>query len=361
MSSASLYSLSDLALSLNGVLHGDGSVQVSRPCHPAKAETAADLAVAMDRSLLALLPDSPARSAVVSKGARIPEGALDGWIEIPRPRYAMAGITGRFAIPHHVPQGIHPQAVIHPDAEIGENVSIGPFCYVGRGARIGAGTRIQSDVYIGTEASIGPDGLVMSGVRIGDRVRIGARVILHFGASIGADGFSFVAPDLDDMAAGDKAVHPLRLARIHSLAAVELGDDVEIGGRTCIDRGTLDHTRVGDGTKIDDLVMLGHNVQIGSTCMLCAQVGIAGSVKVGDRVVLAGGVTVADHRSIGSDSVVAAKSCVIADIEPRSVFMAYPALERNIGMQIHMHMRRLDGIFDEVRNLKKAFRVRKAG
>ena len=188
---------------------------------------------------------------------------------------------------------------------------------------------------------------------------VGARAIVHQNAVIGADGFSFVTPDpgaVEAAKAGggsESGTRNLALERIHSLAAVTLGDDVEIGAGTTIDRGTLRDTRIGSGTKIDNLVQVGHNVVIGETCMICAQVGIAGSVEVGDRVVLGGKAGVADHLKIGSDVLVAAASAVAANVKPRSIVMGVPAVPREEAVRSVMAVRRLPRLMDTVRALEK--------
>jgi len=207
--------------------------------------------------------------------------------------------------------------------------------------------------------SIDEGALIHSGARIGARVTIGARVIIHQNAVIGADGFSFVTPQLGAVEAakadgGSRSdTQNTSLARIHSLGAVTLGDDVEIGAGTSIDRGTLTDTRIGSGTKLDNQVQIGHNVQVGSTCMLCAQVGVAGSAEIGDRVVLGGKVGVADHVKIGSDVLVGAASAVATNIPSRNIMMGVPAVKRDEALRGVMALRRLPRLFETVEALKK--------
>jgi UDP-3-O-[3-hydroxymyristoyl] glucosamine N-acyltransferase len=190
-------------------------------------------------------------------------------------------------------------------------------------------------------------------------VRVGARAIVHGNAVIGADGFSFVTPDRGAVESAkatgrvEEGARNLRLSRIHSLAAVSIGDDVEIGAGACIDRGTVSDTRIGHGTKIDNLVQIGHNAAIGENCMLCGQVGVAGSVTLGDRVVLGGQTGVADHVSIGPDSVCGARSGVAGDLPPGSVVLGTPALPRAEALQIMLALRRLPGLIARVRGIEK--------
>ncbi|HZH26395.1 MAG TPA: UDP-3-O-(3-hydroxymyristoyl)glucosamine N-acyltransferase [Azospirillaceae bacterium] len=324
--------LKELAARIGGTLTGDGEIEVVRPVHPSDAVGQTDLAMAMQPDLLALLPASKARAAVVAAGADVPPGAVDGYIEVGRPRYAMAHVNNAFQPPPWVEPGVHPSAVVEPGAEIGAGAAIGPFVYVGRGARIGPGCVLYPHVSVGPGAVIGGDSILHAGVRVGAGCRLGQRVIVHHNASIGADGFSFVTPERGSVESArssgrvEEAALNRQIVRIASLGTVEIGDDVEIGALTAIDRGTLTPTRIGDHTKIDDLVMIGHNVVVGRNCMLCGQVGVAGSTVIGDRVVLAGQVGVADHIRIGDDVVVGASAGVGTDLAPRAVYGGNPAV-----------------------------------
>ena len=198
-------------------------------------------------------------------------------------------------------RGIHPSAIIDDSAVIGAGAAIGPFTVIGRDVVIGANARIASHVSIAGGAQIGSDALILEQVHIGARVVIGARFICQPGARIGADGFSFVTPErsmVEEARASlgkNVEIHEQSWVRIHSLGTVEIGDDVEVGANSCIDRGTVRATKIGAGSKLDNLVHVAHNVQVGRDCLLCAQVGIAGSTSIGDRVVLAGQVGVSDN------------------------------------------------------------------
>ena len=197
-----------------------------------------------------------------------------------------------------------------PSAKLGKDVALGPYVVIGAGAVIGARSRIDAHVSIAAGAEIGEDALILAGARIGRNVRIGARFMAHSGVVIGADGFSFVTPEKSSVEAvretlGDagEAGQGQAWLKIHSLGGVEIGDDVEIGANSSIDAGTIRATRIGDGTKLDKLVQVGHNVQVGRNCLLCAHVAVAGSARIGDNVVLGGQVGVADNISLGDDVV----------------------------------------------------------
>jgi UDP-3-O-[3-hydroxymyristoyl] glucosamine N-acyltransferase len=359
--------LSEIAKALGGELVGDGSIEIARAVHPAEAESADDLALAMDKSLAAALNGCKARAAVLAEDAAAPDGRLAGYIRVKRPRYAMAGLTRLFDTPVHAPEGVHATAVVEPDATVAKDVRIGPFTYVASGAAVDSGTVLMSHVTVGAGARIGPGSLLHPGVRIGERVRIGARAIIHQNASIGADGFSFVTPETGTAeeargGSGDTvATRNAVLTRINSIGTVIVGEDVEIGACTSIDRGTISATRIGNSTKIDDLVMIGHNVEIGENCMICGQVGIAGSTRIGSRVVLAGQVGVGDHLTIGDDVVVGARSAVGTSLPPRMVAIGAPAVPRSKATEIYMYTRRLKSLFDDVGRLKSRLAAIESG
>lgn len=352
------YTISQIAAALAAEAAGDLSIEVKRPAHPGAAGTM-DIALAMDPKYFDSVKDSPARAAILPAGAPWEDLGLEAAIFVGRSRYALSKLTTAFAHPIHAPAGVHPSAVVDDSAILEGNVSIGPLCVVGPGAKIGAGCRLLSGSTVGENASLGPDGLLHSGSRVGARVRIGARVILQPNAVVGSDGFSFVTPEkgsVETAKSGEAITDEVRnveLARIHSLGAVVLGDDVEVGANSSIDRGTMIDTRVGSGTKIDNLVQIGHNVQVGEHCMLCGHVGIAGSTEIGDRVVLAGKVGVADHVKIGEDSVIGANSGVGANVPPRSVLLGLPALPAGDTARIVAAQKRLPDLFQTVRELKK--------
>lgn len=350
--------LADIARALDAQAEGATEIAVARPAHPADAGPD-DLALAFDARHIALLAKSRARVAALPAGTDWRALGLEGALLLGRPRHALAGLTARFDRPPVVAVGLHPTAWAHESAEIAPDARIGPFCAIHAGARIGAGVTLVDHVSVGEGARVGDGGLLHAGVRIGARVRVGARAVIHPNAVIGADGFSFVTPSRGAVESAkatgrvDEAARNLRLARIHSLGAVTLGEDVEVGAGTCVDRGTLADTLIGDGTKLDNLVQIGHNVRVGAGCMFCAQVGVAGSVEIGDRVVLGGQVGIADHVSIGSDSVIGAKAGVGSDAPAGSVLLGAPALPRAEALAVIMATRRLPRLVETVRDLKK--------
>lgn len=351
----SAVTLSDVAAAIGGRLEGDGSILIRRAVHPAESEGPEDLALAMEKGMAEVLAAGKAVAAVLAEGVEAPAN-LKGWIVVKRPRLAMAGLMNQFEKPVHAEPGVHPQAYVAADAVLGEGVSVGPFAYVGPKAVIGAGAIVMPQVTVGAEAVIGKDCLLHPGARIGERVVMGERCIIHPNAAVGNDGFSFVTPEPGSVesakATGRVVGTNVMIHRVNSIGTVILGDDVEVGAGATIDRGTVTATRIGSGTKIDNLVQIGHNVVVGTNCMLCGHVGIAGSTVIGDRVVLAGKVGVADHVKIGSDAVVAANSGVGTDIPPKAVYMGYPAMPKARAFEQYKGFARLKRLFADVADLK---------
>jgi len=339
--------INQIAKALEARFEGDGGLQIDRLMHPAEADRSSDLALAMNKDAVAALPRGKAQAAVVAAKNPAPSGAFRALILVDDPRLALARLTALFDPgPAHDP-GIHPTAVIAPDAQVGEGVSIGPYAVVGPRSRIGAGTVILPQVTVGADVEIGAKCLFHSGVRIGDRVRVGNGVIIHANAVIGADGFSY-APDL---ASPTAFVPGMVVTRVHSVGTVDLGDEVEIGACTTIDRSTVETTRIGRATKIDNHVHIGHNVTIGESCMICGMVGISGSVRIGDRVRLGGGVGVADHVAIGDQAIVAAGSGVASNVAAGTLVSGVPAQLHQRSVEQFMYIarqKRLHGKVDEI-------------
>jgi len=356
------YKITDIADSIGATLVGDTELTVSRLRHPKDASEKTDLAVAMEKSFLNILKDSNAEVAVLAANTDWQNYGLKAAILVTRPRFAMAGLTHIFQHPIDISAEIHSSAVIEENVKIGTNVSIGAFCIIGKNTVIGDNTQILSHTSIGSDCEIGANGLIHAGCRIGARVTIGHSVILQPNANIAADGFSFVTPEKGSVEAakqtGEITTQTLNtvFARIHSVGSVTIGDNVEIGASTTIDRGTLQNTTIGSGTKIDNQVQIGHNVTIGENCLLCAQVGIAGSAVIGDRVVLGGKVGVADHIKISSDSVVGAASNVATKVPPRSIMLGSPAAPRDKTVASLMALRRLPKALDTISDLEKSLK-----
>lgn len=359
--------VSDIAAALGAEAHGATDLSVRGPAEPARA-TRDDLALAMSPRYAGELAAGQARAAVLWAGADWQALGLEAAILVTRPRLAMAGITRRFDSGPAEP-GIHPSAVVAADAEIGPGAGIGPLTVIGAGVRIGAGARIGAQVTIAAGVTIGRDCWIRAGARIMDRSRIGDRFIAQPGAIVGSDGFSFVTATPSGAEQVKKSLGAVPVVapedatwhRIHSLGGVEIGDDVEVGAAATIDSGTVRPTRIGRGTKIDNLVQIAHNVVIGEDTLICAQVGIAGSTTVGDRTILAGKVGAADNISIGSDVVAGAGAVILNRVRDNSVVFGAPAIAMDQEMAIIRALRRLPRLLRDVSELKKSVQKPDAG
>ncbi|WP_102109860.1 UDP-3-O-(3-hydroxymyristoyl)glucosamine N-acyltransferase [Oceaniglobus roseus] len=340
------FSISDIAAALGAQAFGDLSLTLTGAAEPAMAGPD-DLALAMQPKYAEGLARGAARAALVWEGADWQALGLEAALVVPRPRYAMAHLTALLDSGPAIPKGIHPTAVIDPSATIGVGAAIGPLVVVGPGARIGANARIASHVSIEAGARIGDDALILNGARIMARVVIGDRFIGQPGCVIGGDGLSFVTPETSGVEQarssmrGAGAAKKQSWTRIHSLGSVRIGNDVELGANACIDRGTIRDTVVGDGCKIDNLCMLGHNVVVGRDCLMASMTGIAGSTVIGDRCVFGGQSGAADNIFIGDDVILTGGTKATSNVPPGRVMMGYPAVKLEQNVEMYKALRRL--------------------
>jgi UDP-3-O-[3-hydroxymyristoyl] glucosamine N-acyltransferase len=344
--------LGEIADFIGGEIRGDASVSVTRIVHPAIAQGDSDLAFVLSPKEASVLESGRIVNAVVPAGV---EGLpTPNQIVVSRPRLVLAKLTQLFERPVYVAPGIHPWSVIDPTASIGENVCIGPFCWVGPHSLIGDACRLVCNVSIGADVTIGDRTLLHAGVRIGDRCEIGSRVVIQPNVTIGGDGFAFVTPEPGSVESvrktGEVRSFNNEIIRIHSLGSVVIEDDVEIGAGTCVDRGTLGETRIGRGSKLDNLIQVGHNASIGSNCLIVSQVGLGGSSKIGNRVVMGGQSGVPDHVTVGDDAVVHARSGITGHVPEKAAMIGIPALPLREFMDREVKMRRLPNL---IKDLKK--------
>jgi UDP-3-O-[3-hydroxymyristoyl] glucosamine N-acyltransferase len=359
------HSIAEIAAALSAEAAGDLSLCVTGAAEPAAAGPE-HLALAMSPAYAEGLKAGRARAAMLWEGADWRALGLAAAILVRRPRLAMAGLTRMFDKGPGIAPGIHPTAVIDPSASVGPGAAIGPFVAIAAGVRIGPGAVIGPQVSIGPGACIGEGALIHAGVRIGTRVVIGNRFIAQPGAVVGSDGFSFVTPEESAVEAARASLGRAASAsaagqkwlRIHSLGGVEIGDDVEIGANSCIDAGTIRPTRIGRGTKLDNLVHVGHNVEIGEDCLLCGQVGIAGSARIGNRVVLAGQCGVNDNIFVGDDVIAGGASKMFTNVPAGRVVLGNPAVKMETQLEIQKAVRRLPRLAAAVAALQKAVSMR---
>lgn len=353
------YRIDTIARALGARFEGNGALEFTHAAEPAHAGPKA-LAIASDPKYAAGLAQGAARAALLWEGADWQALGLEAAIFAPRPRYALAGLTTAMDPGPVIAPGVHPSAVIDPGATVGPGAAIGPFVWIGPGARVGARARIAAHASIAEGARIGDDALIHAGVRIGARVRIGDRFIAQPGAVIGADGFSFVTPEKSAVEAvretlGDRGeTAGQSWTRIHSLGSITLGDDVEIGANSTVDRGTIRDTEIGSGTRIDNLVQVGHNAIIGRDCLICGQAGVAGSARIGDRVVLGGRTAVSDHITVGDDVVTGGGTGVLSDVPAGRVMFGTPATKMETQIEIYKALRRLPRLVNQVAALRKS-------
>ncbi|MEX3015423.1 UDP-3-O-(3-hydroxymyristoyl)glucosamine N-acyltransferase [Gymnodinialimonas hymeniacidonis] len=354
------YTIKDIAAALGAEALGAADLLVSGVAEPASAGPK-DLALAMKPEFADGLKQGQARAAVIGAGMDWQALGLEAAIIAPRPRYAMAGVTAAMDAGPVIAPGIHPSAVIDETARIGAGAAIGPFVVIGPDVRIGENARIASHVSIGAGAVIGDDALIHEGVRICHHVQIGDWFIAQPGAVLGGDGFSFVTPETSmveqaraTLGKAENAATDQSWTRIHSLGSLVIGHDVEVGSNAAIDRGTIANTVIGDGTKIDNLVHIGHNCVIGKDCLICGQTGFAGSVQMGDRVVLGGKCGVNDNIVIGSDVVAAGSSKLFTNVPSGRMVMGHPAVKMDTHVEMYKALRRLPRTTRAVTELQKA-------
>jgi len=351
------FTVKEIAAALEAKAFGAVDVEIKGASEPATAGPE-DIALAMDPKYADGLAKGEARVAIVWDGADWQALGLEAAIVVPRPRYAMSGLTTLLDPGPEIAPGVHTSAVVDETAEIGAGAAVGPLVVIGPRVRIGADARIAAHVSIAEGAVIGDNAMILQGAKIGARVEIGDRFICQPGAVIGADGFSFVTPEKSRVEEARKSLGAETEAvnaswtRIHSLGTVQIGDDVEIGANSTLDRGTIRATRIGHRTKLDNLVHIGHNVEVGDDVLLCGQVGIAGSTKIGNRVVLGGQCGVSDNIFVGDDVVAGGATKIMTKVPAGRVVLGYPAMKMDQFLEASRNWRRLPRIMDDVKSLK---------
>jgi UDP-3-O-[3-hydroxymyristoyl] glucosamine N-acyltransferase len=287
---------------------------------------------------LAQLRASKASAAIVPQG--FDEAIAPVLLRVENPSAAFAAAVAAFApVESPAPVGVHPSAFVDPGATLASGVSVGPLSVIEAGAVIGEGSVIGSGCLIGREVRIGSGCRLYPGVIIRERCILGDRVILQPGAVIGSCGFGY------ELREG-------RHVKIPQTGIVEIGNDVEIGANTTIDRARFGRTVIGEGSKIDNLVQIAHNVQVGSHTIICSQVGIAGSTRVGSYVTLAGQVGLAGHLEIGDKAIIGAQSGLSKNVPPESMVIGAPAKPMKEWKQNNFYISQLGKLFERVKELE---------
>ena len=327
--------VSSLAAMIGGQVIGDGSLPI---------RGVADLRMA-GADLIGFVLDAKYRDAArASKvGAIITYEPLDApaaQIVVADVGLAYAKVAQRFHPgPRAQVHSIHPSAVVHPEADLQEPVEIGPNAVVGR-ARLGAGTVVMAGAFVGDGCRLGQGCVLYPRATLYHGVSMGDRVIVHAGAVVGSDGFGY-------------ARQGASFVKVPQLGSVQVGDDVEIGANTTIDRGAIGDTRIGARTKIDNLCHFGHNCVVGEDCAFAGATVVAGSTVFGDRVIMAGHVAISGHLKIASDVRVGGNSCILQDIDKPGDYMGHPIVEKLKWIRILATQRNLLDIAGAVRQLEK--------
>jgi UDP-3-O-[3-hydroxymyristoyl] glucosamine N-acyltransferase len=339
------FKLKELAGIVGGEVEGDENIEIHGVAGIREARSGEITFVANPR-YEAFLATTDASAVIASPQV----DSVKPVIRADDPYYAYLQVLNLFAAEAAVahPPGVHETAVVDESVEIGAGVSIAPFCQIRAGVKIGAGTTIMSGVYIGDDTVVGADCLVYPNVTVRERCLIGDRVILQAGAVIGSDGFGF-------------AKNGVTRHKIPQIGRVVLEDDVEIGANSCVDRATTGETRVGRGTKVDNLVQIAHNVAIGEDCAIAAQAGISGSTELGRGVVLAGQAGLVGHITLGDGAVVGAQGGVTKNVPENTVVSGYPAREHSRARKLWAHTARLPELFKRVRELESEIEALRKG
>ena len=326
-----------IATEVGGRLVGDPDAKV-RGIAPLDRARDEELSFLSSPKYAALFADSQAGVVLVTPELLDSPGTARARIVVAKPHDALLSLIPRFYRVPVAEPGIHEAAVIGRGARLGANVSIGPYVTIGDGAQIGDRVVIDAHAVVGAGVRIGADCHLYPSVTVYSGSVIGQRVIVHAGARLGSDGFGYVFRDG-------------RHEKIPHVGRCLIQDDVEIGANTTIDRGSIDDTVIGTGTKIDNLVHVAHNCRIGRLCLIMAQVGIAGSVRVEDGCVLAGQVGVSGHHTVGRGATLAAQAGVFGDIPAGETWSGYPARPHKEALRAQAALFRLAPLMRQLEKL----------
>jgi UDP-3-O-[3-hydroxymyristoyl] glucosamine N-acyltransferase len=328
--------LRDLAARLGCELRGDGAVEIGGVAGLEQAGPG-DLTFLANPRYASHLATTRAAAVVLAPGheAAVPCLLSDN------PYLTFARAVALLRPPARPAPGVHPSAQIDPTAVLGADVHVGALAVVGQGVHVGARSALHPHVVLYEGVEVGEDCVLHSGVQVRERCRLGNRVVVQNGAVIGADGFGFARDDEG------------RHHKFPQVGIVVVEDDVEIGALTAIDRAALGETRIGRGTKLDNLVQVGHSVTIGEDAVLAGQVGIAGSTRIGSRVTLAGQVGVAGHLTIGDGAIATAQTGIPASVERGAVVSGYPAIENRAWLRSSAVFAKLPELQKRLRELER--------
>ena len=321
---------------VGGEVRGDAEAPVHGVA-PIDRATPGQLTFLASAKYAPLLANCSASVALVAPELADTPGGVAARVVVAKPQEAMLRLLPVLFVPPARRPGIDPTARIGRGAVLGEEVTIGPYVVIGEGARIGDRVQLDAHVVVGDGVEIGDDSHLFPHVTTYPGTRLGHRVVAHAGARLGNDGFGFVYTG---------GVHQ----KIPHVGRCVIEDDVEIGANTTIDRGSIDDTVIGAGTKIDNLVMIGHNVRVGRLCLIVAQAGISGSTRLGDGCVIGGQVGISGHNQIGDGARIAAQAGVFGDVPAGETWSGYPARPHREALRAKAALFKLAGM---VRRLEK--------
>ncbi len=330
------WTLGQLAEWLNAELTGDAELRIARPV-PADSNDPQGIAFAESEAFLQKGLESQVGALIISR--TMPAVTQKPTLRVDSPRMAFAWLLHKVRRPLAIEPGVHPLAVIHPEAEIDETASVGPFAVVERGAALGPQTRVHAHAYIGENCVLGEKTEIYPHAVLVQDVTIGARCTVFSGAVLGSDGFGFVW----------NGSHRVKIPQV---GRVVLEDDVEIGAGTCVDRATSGETRIRQGTKIDNMVQVGHNVTIGAHGVVAAHVAFAGSVTIGDRITIAGQTAIKDGVTVCDDVILGGRTGVMADIDVPGDYLGMPAVRLREELRQLAALQRLPDLLKRVKQLE---------
>jgi len=324
---------------VNGTLDGSPTIMITGVEQISKA-TINQLTFIGEKKYIKLWDQSGASAAIVNDILDVEPGKNRALFRVADADLALTSALQLFEPePAKCESGIHSTAVVDPTAIIGTDAAIGAGCYIGPGVVIGRNTMLYPNVTVLDDSSIGNHTIIWSGTVIRERCRIGNYCIIHPNVSIGADGFGY-RPSPDGRG----------LTKIPQIGTVVIGNSVEIGAGSCVDRGKFSATSIGDGTKIDNLVQIAHNCKIGRSCVMAGQSGLAGSVTLGDGVIMGGGARVKDHVIVGDGAKLGANAGVISDVAPGKTLLGFPANDYRQTLRLWAALKQLP---DFIKQTKK--------
>ncbi len=345
----------EIAMLIGGKVQSNENVKVNAVClTPLKAEQG-EVAFLFDPKIIAQLDKCNASILILPTGTKCERPC----VYVDRPLLAIQKVLQFFQPKRYFPEpGVHPTALVDPSCELGKDVAIGPYVVIGPKTKIGDRTRIMAHCVIGGEVQVGENCLFYPSCLIADYVKIGNKVVLQQGAVLGSDGFAYVTAKPSNMERRlngnfDLVDESNPHLKIPQIGTVIIEDEVEIGSCTTIDRATMGATIIGRGSKIDNQVMIAHNVKVGQEVLIVAQVAVAGSCNIGDRAILAGQASVKDHIDIGKDAIVSGTSGAMRDVENGGVVTGTPAIPHREFMTQVVLLRKLPKMYNEMKSMKK--------